>query len=282
MTRHPASWNLSPMAGRGRSYLFLVLLCLVFFVPGFFNLPPVDRDEARYAQASSQMIETGDYVRINFQQEARNKKPIGIYWLQAASAAICGSAQHRKIWPYRIPSFLGAIFSVLLMFAMGKRLFGERAGMLGAALGACSFLLVMEAHLATTDAMLLTTVMASQAALSKFYLRADDDTPPGTAAFLTFWTAQAVGILIKGPVTPMISLLTMGCLAATDRNVGWMRGMKPLRGLAIVAALASPWAIAIGLATGGLSFGRRWEGTFFPKWRRARNHMGFRPATTSF
>ncbi len=128
------------------------------------------------------MLETGDFVQIRFQDEPRNKKPIGIYWLQAASAALCGSAQYRKIWPYRIPSLFGAIFSVLLMFAMGKRLFGERAGMLGAALGACSFLLVMEAHLATTDAVLLATIMAAQAALSRFYLRADEN-EPGTVGF---------------------------------------------------------------------------------------------------
>ena len=82
-----------------------------------------------------------------------------------------GRAEYRKIWPYRIPSLFGAIFSVLLTFAMGKRLFGERAGLLGAASCASSLLLVMEAHLATTDAVLLATVVAAQASLSKFYVR---------------------------------------------------------------------------------------------------------------
>ncbi len=111
---------------------FLILICLAFFVPGLFTLPPVDRDESRFAQATSQMLETGDFIQIRFQNEPRNKKPIGIYWLQAASAALCGTAQSRKIWPYRIPSLIGAIFSVLLTFALGKRLFGERTGLLGA------------------------------------------------------------------------------------------------------------------------------------------------------
>ena len=276
MTRHSVLSSISSRSRPGH-YLFLVLLCLAFFVPGFFTLPPVDRDEARFAQATSQMIETGDYVRIYFQEEARNKKPIGIYWLQAASAAVCGSAQYRKIWPYRIPSFLGAIISVLLMFAMGKRLFGERAGLLGAALGASSLLLVMEAHLATTDAVLLATVVASQAALSKFYLRGDQDRPPGTGAFLTFWIAQAAGILIKGPVTPLISLLTIGCLSTADRDLGWLRGMKPLYGLAIVAALASPWAIAIGLATRGTFFQQALGGDLMSKVASGQESHGFPP-----
>ena len=66
----------------------LVLLSLVCFLPGFTSLQPMDRDEPRYAQASKQMLETGDFVDIRFQDEARHKKPVGIYWMQSASVAI--------------------------------------------------------------------------------------------------------------------------------------------------------------------------------------------------
>ena len=92
-----------------RQYFLLILICLAFFVPGLFTVPPIDRDESRFAQATSQMLETGDFVQIRFQNEPRNKKPIGIYWLQAASAALSGTANSRTIWPYRIPSLLGGI-----------------------------------------------------------------------------------------------------------------------------------------------------------------------------
>src|SRR5689334_905075 len=57
-----------------RAVAFLVLISLVAFLPGFFNIPPTDRDEARFAQATKQMIESGDYVDIRFQNEARHKK----------------------------------------------------------------------------------------------------------------------------------------------------------------------------------------------------------------
>jgi 4-amino-4-deoxy-L-arabinose transferase-like glycosyltransferase len=277
MRQSPEKLPLSRVAVRLRPglYLFLVLICLVFFVPGVFTLPPVDRDEARFAQATTQMIETRDFVRIYFQDEARNKKPIAIYWLQAASAALCGASEYRKIWPYRIPSFLGAVFSVLLTFAMGKRLFGERAGLLGAVLVASSLLMVMEAHLATTDAVLLATIVAAQSALSRFYAR--EQGPPGTGTSLTFWTAQAVGILVKGPITPFISLLTIGCLAAADRDFGWLKGLKPLRGAAIVAVLVSPWAMAIGLATGGAFFRQAVGGDFLAKVASGMESHGFPP-----
>ena len=56
-------------ASHGRATLFLVLCGLVFFLPGFFNIPAIDRDEARFAQATKQMVETGDFVDIRFQEE---------------------------------------------------------------------------------------------------------------------------------------------------------------------------------------------------------------------
>ena len=135
-----------------RSPLLLILLCLALFLPGFFSLPPVDRDEARFAQASRQMLETHDFVDIRFQNEGRHKKPVGIYWLQAASAALFGAD---RIWAYRLPSLLGAIAAVLLTFALGSRLFAPPIGFAAAALLACSLLLNVEARQAKTDAMLL-------------------------------------------------------------------------------------------------------------------------------
>ena len=61
------------------------LFSLIAFLPGFFQIPPVDRDEARFAQATKQMLESGQYIDIHFQDEVRYKKPVGIYWLQAAA-----------------------------------------------------------------------------------------------------------------------------------------------------------------------------------------------------
>jgi 4-amino-4-deoxy-L-arabinose transferase-like glycosyltransferase len=258
-------------------YFFLILICLVFFVPGLSTLPPVDRDESRFAQATSQMLETGDFIQIRFQDEPRNKKPIGIYWLQAASAALSGTAESRKIWPYRIPSLLGAIFSVLLTFALGKRLFGKRTGLLGAVLAASSLLLVIEAHLATTDAVLLATIMAAQGALSRFYIRENENESHKIGAFLTFWTAQAIGILVKGPVTPMISLLTIGCLTAADRDAKWLKSLRPLLGLAITAILVSPWMIAIALATRGAFFQQALVGDMLFKVASGQESHGFPP-----
>src|ERR1700680_3656097 len=99
-----------------RPYALLTALCLLLYLPGIAAIPPLDRDEARFAQATRQMLESGDFLRIRFQDEARNKKPAGIYWLQAAAVSAFSNPAATAIWPYRLPSLLGGGAAVVLTF----------------------------------------------------------------------------------------------------------------------------------------------------------------------
>ena len=99
----------------------LAVLCLLLWLPGILSLPALDRDESRFAQSSRQMLDSGNFVDIRFGQVPRYKKPVGIYWLQAAATAIAGHIQniegdHTHIWTYRLPSLLGGIAAVWLTF----------------------------------------------------------------------------------------------------------------------------------------------------------------------
>ncbi|MBV9703220.1 MAG: glycosyl transferase, partial [Methylobacteriaceae bacterium] len=120
MTPAAVKWLDRAAATPARACLWLTLIALFLFLPGFVSMPPLDRDEPRFAQASRQMIETGDAVSIRFQGEARNKKPVGIYWLQAGAVEAARTLgvpdALRTIWIYRLPSLAGAIGAVLLTF----------------------------------------------------------------------------------------------------------------------------------------------------------------------
>ena len=124
-------------ANHFRAIVFLVLCGIVLFLPGFFNIPPIDRDEARFAQATKQMVESGDFVDIRFQDEVRYKKPVGIYWLQAAvveTAAALGLPRAQlRIWLYRIPSLIGAIGAVLLTYWTALAFVSRRGAVLAGA-----------------------------------------------------------------------------------------------------------------------------------------------------
>ena len=179
-----------------RPYALLVLLCLGLYLPGLAALPVMDRDEARFAQATRQMIETGDLLHIRFQDEASNKKPAGIYWLQAAAVAAVSNAESAAIWPYRLPSLLGASAAVLLTFSLGARLVGRKSAFLGAGLLAASLALVVEAHLAKTDAVLLACVTAIEGALGVIYMAARRGMSADWRWALLFWAALGIAILV--------------------------------------------------------------------------------------
>ncbi len=106
------------IGGRRRCWYLLSLLA---FLPGFFQIPPVDRDEAYFAQATKQMIETGDYVDIRYQDDVRYRKA-GRHLLAAGGGGEDGErarpAQRGRttIWLYRVPSLLGAIGAVLATY----------------------------------------------------------------------------------------------------------------------------------------------------------------------
>src|SRR5580658_10408558 len=92
-----------------RPYAALLLFCVLLWTPGIVSLPALDRDESRFAQASRQMLESGNFVDIRFGHVPRYKKPVGIYWLQATATSIAGGGRDDQIWTYRLPSLLGAI-----------------------------------------------------------------------------------------------------------------------------------------------------------------------------
>lgn len=234
-----------------RPFALLALLCLGLYLPGIAALPVTDRDEARFAQATRQMLETGDFVRIRFQGEARNKKPAGIYWLQSLAVAALSTPESAAIWPYRLPSLLGAMAAVLLTFALGRALVGTEAALLGAALLAASLGVVAEAHLAKTDAVLLATAVAAQGALGQIYAAARRGAAAERRWALLFWAAQGAAILVKGPIVPFLSLLTAGSLSAVDREARWLGGLRPLWGVPLAAAICAPWLVAINRATDG-------------------------------
>src|SRR5437660_8740692 len=108
------------VGSHARAVAVLLAVALLGFLPGFFSVPPIDRDEARFAQATKQMVESGEYVDIRFQDEVRYKKPVGIYWLQAgvvnAAEALDVPRAGTSIWLFRIPSLDGAAWQVLVAY----------------------------------------------------------------------------------------------------------------------------------------------------------------------
>src|SRR5579862_874892 len=242
-----------------RAAALLVLVSLLAFLPGFFKIPPVDRDEAYFAQATKQMIETGDYVDIRYQDDVRYRKPIGIYWLQAGvvnlAEALGLRAARTTIWLYRLPSLFGAIGAVLATYWCALALVARRGAVLAALMMSGSLLLNVEARLAKTDAVLLFTVVVAMGVLARVYLqrRGRDGAVGGPLNWLlaaVFWTALAAGILDKGPLILMVVGLAAITVSIIERSAHWLKALRPLPGIIWLIVVVSPWFIAIYLRTG--------------------------------
>ena len=116
----------------------MAVLSVVILI-GHQTVPPLDRDEARFAQASKQMLQTGDYITVRFQDELRAKKPAGIYWLQSTFANFLGVDD---ISSYRFVNLLALLASVFALYHMALQFYDSRAAFAAAALLSSGFLVL--------------------------------------------------------------------------------------------------------------------------------------------
>lgn len=266
--------------------LALVLLCCTVYLPGFFTIPPVDRDESRFAQASRQMFESvalpegerdpalhsgGLAVPMVAEKPRLNKPPL-IYWLQAGSAAVLTGRDPLEdaIWMYRVPSLVAGLVIVLATWRIGCSMFDPRVGWVGACLLAVSPVFVWEAHQARSDMVMVAWTVLAMGQLWRIWRRsgplsrgprkrAGERAPSAAASFLPpllLWGFVALGILTKGPITPMVVALTALWLSAFSRDWRWLRATRPVVGLVIVAAAVGPWVWAVAEHVG---FSRYWS-----------------------
>ena len=235
----------------------LTLLCLALWLPGLVSLPALDRDESRFAQASRQMLESGNYVDIRLGQVPRYKKPVGIYWLQSATtAAAAPFVGTQTIWTYRLASLLGALLAVWLTVWTARAVLSPLGTFFAGTLMAGTLLLTAEASIATTDVVLLACCVAMQGVALRIYKasRVADAPSPSTGLVLAGWAALGLGILVKGPVAPALAAVTLIPLCLWDRKFKWLARFQPLLGLPVVLAIVLPWLIAIALASNGAFF----------------------------
>jgi 4-amino-4-deoxy-L-arabinose transferase-like glycosyltransferase len=259
------------------AYALILLLGLALYLPGLRTIPAVDRDEARFAQTTRQMLETGDYIDIRLGDEARLKKPVGIYWLQAAATKLAGEDLSNPVWTYRLPSLIGALGAILVTLLIGRSWLGVQAGFAGAALLAATLLLGTEARQAKTDAFLLLTILVAMGGLAEAWIPSRGSPPLKRLHWISFWAAIGVGILIKGPIILMVVGLAAIALTIRDWDLRWLARLRPLPGIPIMLAIALPWMVAITISSHGAFITQSLGGDMAAKLAGAKESHGAPP-----
>jgi len=98
------------------------LLLLPFL--GSFNL--FDTDETNYAESAREMITTGDYLTVQIDYEPFPEKPPLFFWLQVLSMKLFGINEFAA----RFPNLICGILSMVMLYYLGRQLYGHRFGML--------------------------------------------------------------------------------------------------------------------------------------------------------
>lgn len=243
-------------------YAILFFGCVLFHIAGTWNLPLIDRDEPRFAEASREMIQRGDYIVPYFNGNLRFDKPPLTYWAQVVSFKIFGENDFAA----RFPSTIAAAFIGVVLLAWGTRITGERAGWWAAIIFTLSLQTFLHAKAAVADMWLVLFMTTAHWAGYELLLQngkrptlnqgAAASKPPWAiwrSPFLGFYLSLAFGFLAKGPIawTP---LLTVGSTFFFARDAGVTRRFKFIRGLLLMLAVVSLWGVPALIQTHGEFF----------------------------
>ncbi len=247
-----------------RAGVVLVVVGAAVYLPGLATIPPVDRDESRFAQASRQMLESvtlpeperdsdlhgGGLAVPRVAGTPRLKKPPLIYWAQAASAYVFsgGDPLSDAIWMYRVPSALAALIASIVTWRIARTMMSPRAALLAGIMLTVCPMVVWDAHQARADQLLLACTTIAMGALWHIW-RTRDVERAGWATPAVLWIATGAGLMTKG-ITPLIVLGAVLWLSVVARRWRWVWRTKPIVGVVLMALMVPPWVYAVAQQVG--------------------------------
>lgn len=228
---------------RGLTLPLLLLAALTFLV-GLGRGAITDADEAFYAEAAREMVESGDWVTPFYNYETRFQKPILYYWLTAATYAITGGPGEAgaRLW-----AALSGIGLVLVTAACARRWFDDGAALLAGAIAATSFGYFFIGRMALPDLPL--TFFITLAIWAGWVATLEQVRQPRRWVLLSA-AAMALGFLTKGPVGVVIPVLVLVPVVLMERRSLNLRLADIVAGAVLFVVLALPWYAAMWLRHG--------------------------------
>ncbi|PQV63820.1 4-amino-4-deoxy-L-arabinose transferase [Abditibacterium utsteinense] len=222
-----------------RSLLAIALLCvpLFFFRLGAWGL--FDADEGRYAEIPRAMLSRGDFVTPMLNGVKFFDKPPLLYWLSALCFQIFGVNEFAA----RLIPALSATLAVFGTYALGRRMFGARAGLFSAAILATTVGWPIMGRAVLTD--MLVSSLTFLAIAFWWIGRNQEDKRAAFWLFFGFWTALALGVLAKGPVSVVITFGTIGTYLIFCGEWAALKKMRWIPGLLWGFLLAAPWFVVV-------------------------------------
>jgi len=238
-----SSWLEKLTARPQRAMLFF---SLVLLLAGNWILPLTDRDEARFAEASREMLQRGDFVVPWFNGAWRFDKPVFIYWCQMASYQVFGE----NAFAARLPSVLFTTATALLLVRWGRKRMNAQTGFLAGAMFVAGLHVAIIGRVATAD---MAMVFFSTLAVWSGWELTRPENNSRKIWWWIFYITLALGFLAKGPVA-WLPLGGMMLGRAFRKNSFRLPLNETVVGLVVAVALAALWGIPALTQTGGKYF----------------------------
>ena len=227
-------------------FLIFLAICFLIFLTGIFEIPILDRDEARFATASKTMLLENEFIDIKMYDEPRYKKPVGIYWLQVASNFIFGDIPYDNITLYRLPSILSIFLAFIFIFFRLRKIFDNEISFLTIFFLMFSLLTLSEMLQAKTDGALFLTIILCNLMIYSLI----ENHKIKYKEKLIFWSALAIGVLIKGPIIFIYTILPLIIFSIIKRK-NFLKEIFCFSGLILFLILTLPWFIIITIKSNG-------------------------------
>lgn len=218
-----------------RTRLLVALWALCILLPLVVRLgaaPLFDVDEGAFAEATREMVASGDYGFPTLDGAPRFDKPILVYWLQAASVRAFGLSE----WALRLPSALSVWLWCLAVAAFAGRRWGRRTGLLAGTVLATSVGPLIIGRACTADGLL--NLLLALALLDGWRFLESRRRAPLLRAYL--WIG--LGLLTKGPIALLVpAAVSTVHLLCHRRPREWVRVAFDPVGWLVLLLVAGPW-----------------------------------------
>lgn len=234
-----------------RGAAIAALVALLAAILGLISLPALDRNESAFVQATVQMLESGDFVTVRYQDFWRGGVSPGAHWLQALVVDAVSAPEARAVWAYRLVSLISIAIAAAMTVLGGGALFGPRAAFIAGIGLSVSLIVVTAGSVATADAPLLAACATMLAGFGRVYAAVREERRVRRRDRMLFWAGLIAGVLIKGPALLIMTGLAAAILIFADGRAPWRKVLGWGWGLIAMAAFAGPWMVAVTIATDG-------------------------------
>ena len=217
--------------------LILLSLCVLLF---FFHLgkdPLWDGDEGMHAATSKDMVLSGDWITPTLNGEKFYDKPVLYNWFVSLSFLAFGFNEFAA----RLPSALLGTGCVIMVFLLGRSMFGPMAGFLSGVILATS-----GEHVILSRAVVHDIALAFFVTLALYFFYAGFKQERHRKRYLLlFYASSGFAVLAKGPVGALLPAMVISLFLLFRSRVSLLKEFLSLGGIILFIVIAAPWYVLI-------------------------------------